>query len=296
MLDALLLAADPAAGAPVATALFSVESLIAFLTLTALEIVLGIDNVVFIAIICAKLPPEKQDFARRLGLVLAAVMRIALLSVIWIILKLDDHSFLIPLIAHEITIKDGILLAGGLFLLAKAVWEIHHTVHHPVLPQSLGGKNGPGGGGTTAGAEGAGRAGGKVALTSVRVALMQIIALDLVFSIDSVLTAAGMTDQIVVMVAAVLVSVGVMLAASGPIARFVNRNPTLKVLALAFLVLIGVLLIAEGWGQHFSKGYVYFAMAFSLLVEMLQIRQTRVRERKVAASADGAGPDAGSGG
>ena len=228
------------------------DAWIAFLTLTVLEIVLGIDNVVFISILTGKLPPEQQDKARRIGLLLAMLFRILLLlSLAWII---GLTAPLFEVLGQSVSGRDLVLLLGGLFLIAKATHEIH---------------------GHLEGEEG--HAGAKVHATMASV-LVQIILLDLVFSLDSVITAVGMTDIIPVMVAAVMVAIGIMLWASGPIARFVKDHPTVKMLALSFLILIGVVLVAEGFHQHIPKGYVYFAMAFSLMVELLNLRMRRQRK------------------
>ena len=225
------------------------EVWLAFLSLTALEIVLGIDNVVFISILADKLPAQQRARARIVGLGLAMFMRIALLaSLAWVI------GLTTPLIAvagHAISGRDLVLLLGGLFLLAKSVHEIH---------------------GCLEGAEG--RASNKVT-ASLAAVLVQIMLLDLVFSLDSVITAVGMSDHLGVMIAAVVGAVAVMMFAAGPISAFVSQHPTVKMLALSFLLLIGVMLVAEGFGQHISKGYVYFAMGFALGVEMLNLRLRR---------------------
>lgn len=227
---------------------------VAFLTLTALEIVLGIDNVVFISILADKLPAQQRPKARRLGLFLAMFMRIALVSSVAWIVSLDSiHLF--ELLGHAITPHSLILILGGLFLMAKSVHEVH---------------------GALEGAHGARSA--KVGATFSSV-IVQVLLLDLVFSIDSVITAVGLTNLVPVMVAAVVVSVAIMMFAAAPIGNFVSRHPTVKMLALSFLILIGVLLVAEGFGQHIDHGYVYFAMAFSLGVEMLNIR-IRARSAK----------------
>ena len=233
--------------------LFTVENLIAFLTLTSLEIVLGIDNIVFIAILAGKLPPEQRDKARKLGISLAVVSRVLLLFAISWIMRLENDLF--HVLGHGISGKDLIMIVGGLFLLAKATHEIHHKVSHgfddPAAPTS-----------------------GSATLGKV---LVQVFILDMVFSLDSVITAVGLVDRIAVMIAAVLVSVGVMLAMSGVIVRFIEKNPAIKMLALAFLVMIGALLIAEGLGEHINKGYVYFAMAFAVAVEVLQMLAEKKR-------------------
>jgi predicted tellurium resistance membrane protein TerC len=215
-------------------------------TLTVLEIVLGIDNVIFISIIAGRLPREQQGRARSIGLLLAMVMRIALLfSLSWII-RLTAPLF--TLLGQEISGRDLVLLIGGLFLLAKSTHEIHERLE---------------------GEEG--EASGKTA-PSLRSVLIQIMLLDIVFSLDSVITAVGMVDELGVMVTAVVVAVGFMMLFAGPISEFVDRHPTVKMLALSFLILIGVSLIAESFEQHIPKGYIYFAMAFSVLVEMLNLR------------------------
>ncbi len=226
--------------------LTSPDAWLAFLTLTALEIVLGIDNIVFISILSQKLPLEQQKRARTIGLLLAMVFRILLLlSLAWVI---GLTAPLFAVLDVEVSGRDLVLLLGGLFLVAKATHEIHQSLEAPQ-----------------------GHASARVQATLAAV-LVQIVLLDIVFSLDSVITAVGMTDIIPVMVAAVVVAIGVMLVAAGPIAEFVHRHPTVKMLALSFLVLIGVLLIAEGFDQHIPKGYVYFAMAFALGVEMLNLR------------------------
>ncbi|GAA0820444.1 TerC family protein [Streptosporangium amethystogenes subsp. fukuiense] len=222
------------------------EIWIGFVTLVALEIVLGIDNIIFISILAGKLPPEQRDKARKLGLLAALLSRLLLLLALSWVVRLTAPLF--EVLGQEISGRDLILLGGGLFLLGKSVIEIHDNVE---------GKSGHG---ST-----------KVAASFGSV-IAQIMLLDIIFSLDSVITAVGMVDQLGVMVAAVIVSVLVMLFASGPISRFVDKHPSIKMLALSFLVLIGVVLIAEGLGQHISKGYIYFAMAFSLVVELLNIR------------------------
>jgi len=216
------------------------------LTLTALEIVLGIDNVVFISILANKLPAEQSDRARKIGLLLAMVARIALLFSISWLARLTAPIF--SVLGQEISGRDLVLIAGGLFLLAKSTYEIHDKL------------------------EGGHESAAKKVAPSMASVLVQIMLLDVVFSLDSVITAIGMVDQLAVMVIAVVVAVGFMLVFAGAISRFVNDHPTIKILALSFLILIGVLLVAEGFEQHISKGYVYFAMAFSLSIEMLNMR------------------------
>ncbi len=219
---------------------------VAFATLTLLEVVLGIDNVVFISILADKLPEAQRQKARRTGLALAMIIRIVLvMSVAWIVTLTDP---LFTLFHHGVSVRDLVLILGGLFLLGKATHEIH---------------------GALEGQEGHASARVKASFASV---IAQILLLDIVFSIDSVITAVGLTDVIPVMVAAVVVAVAVMMFAAGPIGGFVSRHPTVKMLALSFLIMIGGLLVAEGFGQHIPHGYVYFAMAFALGVEMLNLR------------------------
>jgi predicted tellurium resistance membrane protein TerC len=217
-----------------------------FATLTVLEIVLGIDNVIFISILAGKLPREQQGRARYIGLMLAMIMRIALLfSLSWII-RLTAPLFTV--LGEEISGRDLVLLIGGLFLLAKSTREIHERLE---------------------GEEGEASARVAPSLGSV---LIQIMLLDIVFSLDSVITAVGMVDELGVMVAAVIVAVLFMMAFARPVSEFVDRHPTVKMLALSFLILIGVSLVAESFDQHIPKGYIYFAMAFSVMVEMLNLK------------------------
>jgi predicted tellurium resistance membrane protein TerC len=226
--------------------MFSADALVALLTLTVLEIVLGVDNVIFISILAGKLPKAQQDRARYVGLMAAMGMRILLLfSLAWIA-RLTNPLF--EVFGRGVSGRDLILLLGGLFLLAKATIEIHDKLE---------------------GEEGHSSA--RVAPTFGAV-IVQIMLLDIVFSLDSVITAVGMADDLWVMVTAVVIAVLIMLVASGTISRFVNDHPTVKVLALSFLLLIGVSLIAEGFHQHIPKGYIYFAMAFSVFVEMINLR------------------------
>jgi predicted tellurium resistance membrane protein TerC len=225
---------------------------VAFATLTVLEIVLGIDNVVFISVLADRLPEAQRAKARRLGLALAMAMRIALLfSVAWI-MGLTAPWFAVA--GTEVSGRDIILIVGGLFLLTKATHEIHASLEGPHD-------------------RGTGR--GVATFGSV---LAQIVVLDAVFSLDSVITAVGMVDDIGVMVAAIVVAVGVMMLAAAPISAFVSRHPTVKMLALSFLILIGCVLVAEGFDQHIPKGYIYFAMAFALGVEMLNLRLRKPAE------------------
>ena len=219
-------------------------------TLTALEIVLGIDNIIFISILAAKLPPAQQALGRKLGLAMAFITRLLLLlSIAWIV-RLTKPLF--TLFNHGVSGRDLILLLGGLFLIAKATHEIHNKLEGPNDPS--------------------GEHGGKSRVNSLMGVVVQIGLVDIVFSLDSVITAVGMVDEVAIMIAANVVALGVMLFASGPIARFVDRHPTIKVLALSFLVLIGTNLVAEGLGFHIPKGYTYVAMAFSVIVEMINLR------------------------
>jgi predicted tellurium resistance membrane protein TerC len=231
------------------------EAWIALATLTVLEIVLGIDNVVFISILAGKLPREQQNKARRVGLGLAMLMRIALLlSLTWII-KLTAPLFTV--LGEEISGRDLVLIIGGLFLLFKSTREIHERLE---------------------GEEGHASARVAPSLASV---LIQIMLLDIVFSLDSVITAVGMAEDLGVMVTAVVIAVGFMLIFARPVSEFVDEHPTVKMLALSFLLLIGVALIAEGFDQHIPKGYIYFAMAFSVGVELLNLRLRRAKPVKL---------------
>ncbi|HZF81405.1 MAG TPA: TerC family protein [Rubrivivax sp.] len=234
------------------------EAWIAFATLTALELVLGIDNIIFISILVDKLPKERQELARRLGLFMAMFMRIALLLVLAWIVGLVEPLFTI--LNQEISGRDLILIAGGLFLIWKSTSEIH---------QSLEGVEGHGEG-----------AAAKVKATFGAI-IVQIMIIDLVFSLDSIITAVGMVDDLRVMIAAVVASVALMMLFARPIGNFVSDHPTIKMLALSFLVVVGVVLVAEGFGHHVPKGYVYFGMAFSLAVEMLNIRLRKKSGPKV---------------
>jgi len=232
------------------------------LTLTALEIVLGIDNIIFISILAGKLPPERRNAARRLGLAAALITRLALLASIAWIARLTTPLFSIG--DFGFSGRDLILILGGLFLLYKSTHEIHDSVEDDEGEVSV----------------------GRAAVTFGGV-IVQIMILDIVFSLDSVITAVGMSDNLAVMVTAVIIAVGVMLFAAGPVGDFVNRHPTLKMLALAFLLLVGVTLIADGLGFHIPKGYIYFAIAFSVGVESLNLWASAKRKRVSAAKADG---------
>ena len=227
------------------------QAWIAFVTLTVLELVLGIDNVIFISILVDKLEPARREIARKLGLFLAMFMRIGLLFLLAWVAGLTAPLFTV--LAQEISGRDVILIAGGLFLLWKSTAEIH---------QLLEGERGE-----ASAASGA----------TFSAVVLQIIAIDIVFSLDSIVTAVGMVDRLPVMVSAVVVSVALMMAFAGGVGRFVSAHPTVKMLALAFLFVIGVVLIADGFDHHIPKGYVYFAMAFSVAVEALNIRMRRKR-------------------
>lgn len=229
------------------------QAWIAFATLTALELVLGIDNIVFISILVDRLPPERREVARRIGLFLAMFMRIALLlTLAWII---GLTAPIVTVLGNEISGRDLILLAGGVFLIWKATGEIHEMYEDHAEHKAPG------------------------AAEAVRATfgaiIGQIIVIDLVFSLDSIITAVGMVDEVEVMIAAVIASVALMMVAAGPIGRFVSRHPTVKMLALAFLIMIGMALVADGLDFHVPKGYIYFAMAFSVGVEMLNLRLRR---------------------
>lgn len=244
------------------------EAWAAFAALVTLEIVLGIDNLIFISIVAGRLPAKQEKMARQIGIGLALVLRLALLSVIaWIVgltAPVFDLGISGPLGAHgeptfetAFSWRDLILIGGGVFLVAKATQEIQHKVKP-----------------AHAGEDGGGRA-----AASLGAAIGQIVALDAVFSIDSILTAIGMTNELPIMVAAVCVAVGVMFAAAGPVTRFVNANPSVVMLALAFLMMIGMVLIADGFGRHVPKGYIYSAMAFAVIVEVLNMLARRRRAR-----------------
>ena len=238
------LAADPAAW-------------IALATLVAMEVVLGIDNLIFISIITNKLPPEHQARARRIGIGLALVLRLALLGTVAIIVRLTAPVF--EVFGHGFSWRDLLPIAGGLFLVWKATKEIHHSVDPDPGPDLFDDQK------------------PKLSFSS---AIAQILVLDLVFSVDSIITAVGMTPHVPIMVIAVLAAVTVMLLAANPLAEFIQRNPTVVMLALGFLLMIGMTLIAEGFGAHVPKGYVYAAMAFSTLVEALNIFARRAKARK----------------
>ena len=231
---------------PMLEFLLSPDIWIAFFTLTALELVLGIDNIIFISILVDKLPREKQELARRIGLFLAMFMRIGLLLLLSWIVGLTEP--VLNVLGHPVSGRDIILIAGGLFLIWKSTGEVH---------QLLEGEEG-----------GESRAVG----SSFFGVIAQIMVIDMVFSLDSIITAVGMVSEVAVMIAAVVASVGLMMVFASGIGRFVSNHPTIKMLALSFLVVVGVVLIADGFGHHVPKGYIYFAMAFSVIVEMLNIR------------------------
>jgi predicted tellurium resistance membrane protein TerC len=239
------LAADPAAWA-------------ALITLIAMEVVLGIDNLIFISILTNKLPEHQRARGRRIGISLALIMRLGLLSTVAFIVQLTTPLF--TAFGHGFSWRDLILIAGGLFLVWKATKEIHHSVDPDPGPDMFDGK--------------------EAVAMNFSSAIVQIIMLDIVFSIDSIITAVGMSDDIPVMIIAVVVAVLVMLLAADPLANFINKNPTIVMLALGFLLMIGMTLIADGFGVHVPKGYIYAAMAFSALVEVLNMMSRRARDRK----------------
>lgn len=237
--------------------LASPESWIALLTLTTLEIVLGIDNVVFIAILSGKLPENQQSLARRVGLGAAMFMRIALLFAIGWVMGLTAELF--SVLDHGISGRDLILLGGGLFLIGKATYEIHERISESDHPSErpL-----------------------RTAAVSFGSVIFQVMLLDMVFSLDSVITAVGMVDHISIMIAAVVIAIAVMMIFADSISAFIHRHPTMKILALSFLLLIGVMLVAEGMGKHIEKGYIYFAMGFSLFVELINLKIIAKRRAK----------------
>jgi predicted tellurium resistance membrane protein TerC len=254
---------------------------IALLTLVVMEIVLGIDNLIFISILSNKLPEHQRQKARRIGISLALIMRLGLLTMIAWLVGLTAPVFDLgiqgapgphgePTFETEFSWRDIILIVGGLFLVWKATKEIHHNVDPRPTPSVFGGED---------------AAAGKVAAANFGSVIVQILLLDLVFSVDSILTAVGMTDHLPIMVIAVVAAVIVMLLAADPLANFIAQNPTVVMLALGFLLMIGVVLIADGFGVHVPKGYIYVAMAFSAGVEMLNIWARRRRERAELAAA-----------
>ena len=243
--------------------LFDPNTWIAFATLTVMEVVLGVDNVIFISVLVSKLPKDQADRARQIGLSLALIFRILLLLVLSAIIALQVPVFFA--FGHGFSWRDIILIAGGVFLIYKAVHEMHAEIeepHEPTLKEQA-----------------------KSALSGI---IVQIILIDIVFSIDSIVTAIGMAQHVEVMIAAVIVAVGLMFVASGPISSFVARHPTTKMLALAFLLLIGVSLVADGIGFHIDKGYIYAAMAFAVLVEIVNITSTQRKKAAALAQAHAA--------
>ena len=237
---------------------------VALITLVIMEIVLGIDNLIFISILTNKLPKEIQAKARRIGISMALILRLGLLSTVAYIVQLTEPVF--SVLDHWFSWKDVILIAGGLFLLWKATKEIHHSVDPTEQEEA--------------------KLGDKVTLGFAS-AIGQILVLDLVFSIDSIITAVGMTEHLPIMIIAVVSAVLVMLLAAEPLAKFINDNPTVVMLALGFLIMIGMTLIAEGFGAHVPKGYVYAAMAFSATIEGLNMLSRKAKQRKIAASREG---------
>ena len=244
------LAADPAAWA-------------ALITLIAMEVVLGIDNLIFISILTNKLPEQVRSRARRIGISLALVLRLGLLGTVAWIVQLTDPLFTV--FGHGFSWRDLILIAGGLFLVWKATKEIHHSVDADHAPDMFEGK----------------------AIQSFATAIGQILVLDIVFSIDSIITAVGMTDHVPIMIVAVLVTVGIMLSAANPLANFIHHNPTIVMLALGFLLMIGTTLIADGFGAHVPKGYIYAAMAFSAGVEGLNMLARRAKRKRASVATTG---------
>lgn len=228
--------------------LFSLENAAALVTLTAMELVLGIDNIVFIAIVTGRLPRERQEPARKMGLLGAMFLRIGLLLTLTLMMRLTTP--ILHVFSRPISGRDLILLLGGLFLIGKATHEIHNKLEGPPKPQEKLIK----------------------AQADFRMVVFQILVLDLVFSLDSIITAVGMARHLTVMIAAIIVAVGAMMLFAGVVSAFIDRHPTLKMLALSFLLLIGVMLVAEGFGKHIDRGYIYFAMGFSVFVEMLNLR------------------------
>ncbi len=233
------------------------QAWMSLVTLTALEIVLGIDNIIFISILSGKLPVEQQTRARNVGLSLAMFIRIGLLFSITWVMQLTQPLF--QVMGHEISGRDLILIGGGLFLLAKSTHEIHEKLEGEEEHHEVGKKK-----------------------VSFIVIIIQILLLDIIFSLDSVITAVGMANQLSIMVIAVILAVGFMMFCAGAIHGFVQRHPTIKILALSFLILIGVMLIAEGFGQHISKGYIYFAMAFSVFVEVINIKVRSIKKKIIS--------------
>lgn len=235
--------------------LASPEAWIALATLTALEIVLGIDNIIFISILVGRLPEHQRNYARKVGLALAMGTRLALLFSITWVMGLTETWF--SVLGHDISGRDVVLIGGGLFLLAKSTHEIHNSLEGVEENRTV------------------------MAVNGLGMILIQIAVLDIVFSLDSVITAVGLVDQVSIMAIAIIIAVGVMLMAAKAIGDFVDAHPTIKILALSFLILVGVTLMAEGFEVHVPKGYIYFAMAFSITVEMINIRMRKVRVEPV---------------
>lgn len=234
---------------------------LSLLTLAFLEIVLGVDNIIFISIISDRLEPSQQKKARNIGLLLAMVLRIGLLMTITWIMQLKNPVFTLPFVKVEgqpihISWKDLILMAGGLFLIIKSTLEIHHKLEKPVAQDTR----------------------KKKVYSSFSSVIVQIVLIDAVFSFDSILTAIGMVDEVFVMIIAVVISIAIMMAFAGPVSRFINKHPTLQMLALSFLIAIGIMLVAEGFHQKISKSYIYTTIAFSLLVELLNMRLKKRNE------------------
>ncbi len=236
--------------------LLTIDALISLLSLTLMEIVLGIDNIIFISILCNRLPENQQNKARQIGLVLALIMRIALLFAVSWLVGLTAPLFTV--FDFSLTSRDLILMLGGLFLIYKSTTEIHHKLEGEEET-----------------------AGDKKKLSTFSAVIMQIILLDIVFSFDSILTAVGLVDNIWIMIIAVVISMGIMLVAAKSISDFIQKHPTVKMLALSFLLLIGVLLFIEGFHVHVPKGYIYFAIFFSLLVEVLNLRMKKNKNKKI---------------
>ncbi len=229
------------------------EAWIALLTLTFLEVVLGIDNIIFISIVSNKLPEEKRARSRNIGLALALIIRILLLATIsWVIHHLTEPLFYV--MEYGFSVREIILFIGGLFLLAKSTSEVHHKMED-IKPEEEGYTH-----------------------TKVSKVIMQIVMLDIVFSFDSILTAVGLTEELIIMIIAVIIAMIIMMLFSGKISAFISKNPTLEMLALSFLILIGFMLVLEGFHQHVPKGYIYFAVFFSLIVEVLNIRMLKKKK------------------
>lgn len=227
--------------------LLTIDNLVGLVTVTALEIVLGIDNIIFLAIITSRVPPEHQSSTRKIGLALAMLMRIGLLFAISWVVSLTSPLF--SIMGKSFSGRDLVMLSGGLFLMAKATFEIHSTIEEHQGSDKI-----------------------VNPAKSIPMVLLQIMVIDIVFSLDSVITAVGMVGTIEIMVAAVVISVAVMMIFANPISVFILRHPTLKMLALSFLILVGFVLVADGFGKHIEKGYIYFAMGFSFAVEMLNLK------------------------